>query len=116
VIGICGLYSINDETKELWLGWFGFLKQYRGRKFGSGVLTYLKDIAMENSCSRLNVYVDKNNLGAINFYKNNGFKMMRSEGKVVNVGKYKKLKKNKIANVDASFGNNSDLIMIKKLH
>jgi RimJ/RimL family protein N-acetyltransferase len=116
VIGICGLYSINEETKELWLGWFGFLKEYTGRRFGSGILLILEDVAKMNECKLLNVYVDKNNLGAINFYKKNGFKMLRLEGDVTNVRTYKKLKRKEIPNIDDSFGNNSDLIMTKKLH
>lgn len=40
IVGITGYYSNEDinETNSLWLGWFGVLKEYRGRGIGRTIL------------------------------------------------------------------------------
>lgn len=49
VIGITGLYSNDDfdETKSIWLGWFGVLKEFRKKGYGQQILKDTINMAKE---------------------------------------------------------------------
>ena len=40
-VGICGLYSQTKDTKELWLGWFHVIPEYRNKLIGGKILNQL---------------------------------------------------------------------------
>lgn len=70
VIGICGLYSLKDET-ELWLGWLGIIKEKRGKGIGGNVLLDLISKAKMAGAKTLNVYVSPT--GPLGYYFKYGF-------------------------------------------
>lgn len=73
-IGICGLYSLNDSTEELWLGWLGIIPEYRNKGvWGLMILNQLKFKARKVGCKRLFSYVEKGGR-PLNFYYKHGFK------------------------------------------
>ncbi len=72
VIGICGLYSLTDNTENLWLGWFGIIKEYRNQGIGEKVLKSLEIKAKEVGCKNIYTYVDAKGL-PLKFYYRNGF-------------------------------------------
>lgn len=71
-IGICGLYSLDDSTEELWLGWFGILKEYRNGGIGQRALELMEAVAILEGCKSLWVYVGKDGK-PLPFYFRNGF-------------------------------------------
>lgn len=75
VIGVCGLYSLDDKTEELWLGWFGIVKEMRNMHYGKSVMTHLYHQASILGCKRIYSYVDKDG-GPLNFYKREGFSIL----------------------------------------
>lgn len=71
-IGICGLYSEKrSSNRELWIGWFGMLPQYRNNGFGTESLEYMEIQAKKIGCDTLLTYTDSKK--SMNFYKKNGF-------------------------------------------
>ena len=74
IIGICGLYTINDITSEMWLGWFGIIPEMRNKKIGSIIIDYLKETAKNLGDSKIKSYVDSNGK-PLNFYYRNNFKL-----------------------------------------
>ena len=74
-IGCCGLYSLNESTETLWLGWFGLIPEYRNKGLGVDVLKYLEQEAKKVDCKELMSYVDKEG-APLNFYKREGFEII----------------------------------------
>src|SRR5579859_7715253 len=58
-IGLSGLYSLDDSTKNLWLGWLGVLPEYRNKGIGERILASLEDFAIMSGCKNIWTYVDK---------------------------------------------------------
>lgn len=77
-IGICGLYSLDSKTENLWLGWFGILPNFRNLNLGTRALLFLKIQAKSLNCKNLYCYVDKSNESALRFYKRNNFHIISS--------------------------------------
>lgn len=77
VIGMCGLYSItgDNNTNELWLGWFGIIPEYRNKGIGTHVLDFLKVTAKIYNCKTIYSYVDKNGK-PLDFYYRNEFQLV----------------------------------------
>lgn len=72
VIGICGLYGLDDSNEDLWLGWFGILKEHRNNGIGERALLLMEAVAELEGCKTLWVYVGKEGK-PLNFYSRNGF-------------------------------------------
>src|SRR5574343_129734 len=80
VIGICGLFShVPGYNRELWLGWFGFTENNRGKGYGRQALQWMESVAKSLGCSRLLSYVDKD-MATMPFYIKNGYTMMCTVG------------------------------------
>jgi GNAT superfamily N-acetyltransferase len=106
-IGVCGVYSMDYETKTLWLGWLGILKEYRNKGLGKEVMSFLYSESKKLGAKRLNSYVDKHGK-PLSFYYREGFE------RIGNVKEYltkKKLKKSEAEN----FENMEDHIITKRL-
>lgn len=86
-IGICGLYSLNNSTEELWLGWLGIVPEYRNKGLGVNVMNFLYSQARGLNCKRILSYVDKKGK-PLSFYKREGFQI------IGNVKKYLQSHKN----------------------
>lgn len=106
-IGICGLYSLDFETKELWLGWLGILKEHRNKGLGKDIMEFLYSEAKSVGCKRINSYVDKDGK-PLNFYYREGFERI---GTVSEYIKKKRLKKSMLEN----FQDKDDHIITRKL-
>lgn len=103
--GVCGLYSLNNKKKQLWLGWFGILPELRSSGIGEQVIKSLERKAKKEGCTTIYSYVGRNNYKALKFYKRLGFK------RVCNVREY--IKANKISQDE--FESMSDHIIKKEL-
>lgn len=84
IIGICGLYSWQYHPKDIaWLGWFGVLPEYRGKKIGSKLLKYTLEYAKNKGyrifCIESTTHKDQ--LEARKLYKEFGF---IKRGKILN--------------------------------
>lgn len=75
VIGICGSYSLNYTTKELWGGWGGFIPEYRNMGLGKQMIQFREEQAIKVGCNVLRTYVDIRGK-AINFFCRNGFTVL----------------------------------------
>jgi GNAT superfamily N-acetyltransferase len=108
IFGMCGLYSINQDienTEELWLAWFGILKQHRNQGLGTEVLKELEKLARGFGAKVLRSYVDREGK-PLNFYKKNGFKI---------IGTVKKFLKKHTEMTMEDFQNDDDFIIEKML-
>lgn len=73
VVGICGMYSLllKDNT-DLWLGWFGVLPQYRGRKLGEEAIRFMEHEGRKAGAKSLLSYITPGEY-PLRFYEKNGF-------------------------------------------
>ena len=74
-VGICGLYSLNKSTEELWLGWLGVLPSQRKKGIGNAILCFLFDKARSLGCKRIYCWTDKDK-SALGFYIKHGFQLL----------------------------------------
>jgi GNAT superfamily N-acetyltransferase len=99
VIGLCGLYSLNDSTDELWLGWFGLIPEWRNCGVGNAVLIFLEEQAIAVGCRKLMAYVDKQGR-PLSFYYRNGFSRLSSVGEYLRVSESSELNQSYFCDVD----------------
>lgn len=76
-IGICGLYSLDFSTNNLWLGWLGIVPKSRNKNLGKYVMEFLYSECLNVGCKNLYSWVDKNGK-PLNFYYREGFKSIGS--------------------------------------
>ena len=81
-IGICGLYSLNKNVEELWLGWFGIIPEFRFQKLGNEVIDYLKETAINMGATKLMSYVGSEGK-PLTFYQRNGFEITGTVGEYI---------------------------------
>ena len=105
-IGCCGLYSLNENTDELWLGWFGLIPEYRNKNIGIKALGFLYEIAKTIDCKVIYSYVDKEGK-PLNFYKRNGFEIISSVKEF--------LLANNMESIDGEYFEDMDDYVIKKI-
>ena len=73
-IGTSGIYYYNDYPLDAWLGFFGFLEEYRYKGYGKKVLKLTEEYAKKLGFKYIRLFTDRlNNDIAINFYKKNGY-------------------------------------------
>ena len=73
-IGIIGLYFFNAYPDDAWLGWFGFLKQYRHKGYGKQALQFFENLARERGFRYARLFTDTlNNEDTKGFYKHEGY-------------------------------------------
>jgi len=75
VIGICGLYSLNESNDELWLGWFGVVPDKRKKGLGSCILKFVTEQASSVGCKILRSYVEGEGK-PLPFYEKRGLKVI----------------------------------------
>ena len=69
-IGVVGLYDIHKYNDTIWLSWFGVLKQYRFKGYGTQIFNDIIRIAKKYNKKFLRLYTyEKWNYEAQNFYK-----------------------------------------------
>lgn len=74
IVGITGLYFYFIDLTSGWLGWFGILKEYRRKHYGSDALKMIEDLARSKGFKYLRLYTDKyNNDIAHAFYESCGY-------------------------------------------
>lgn len=72
-IGVVGCYSYHEYPLTAWLGWFGVLKEERGKKFGSTIFHFWIDYAKRSGYTEARLYTDKvSNKDVLGFYKHEG--------------------------------------------
>jgi len=71
-VGVVGLYSYNEYPKDAWLSWFGVLKQYRNKGYGSALFDFFENISKEKDYETIRVYTDDEFDSAINLYTKKG--------------------------------------------
>ena len=71
-IGVVGLYSYNEYPTDAWLSWFGVLKQYRKKGYGSAIFDFFEKLSKEKGYKTIRVYTDDEFSSAINLYNKKG--------------------------------------------
>jgi len=73
-VGITGIYSYNEFPDDAWLGWFGFLPEYRGKGYGKLAMDFFENLARERGFKYARLYTDTfNNDKAKGFYAHLGY-------------------------------------------
>lgn len=106
-IGICGLYSLEAGTKNLWLGWLGILSKYRNNGIGKELMQFLYAEANKVGCKHMYSYVDYKGK-PLSFYHREGFKQLGSVREFLNTTKMKNIDKE-------MFEDMRDHVIVKKL-
>ena len=75
-VGITGLYQFKG-VKDIWLGWFGVVKEARRHGIGSEILQKTITVARKTKAPNLRVYTISKKAMAL--YEKNGFKKTKSE-------------------------------------
>ena len=104
-VGVCGIYSMDFKTNELWLGWLGILPQHRNKGLGKEIMKHLYSHARLLGCKRIYSYVDKKGK-PLSFYYREGFKR---------VGTVKEFLSKKKNIEQDNFENLKDHIIVKKI-
>lgn len=107
IIGVCGLYSMDFETKTLWLGWLGILNEHRNKGLGKEIMSLLYSEAKASGAKTLNSYVNQDGK-PLNFYYREGFQRI---GTVSEYLKKKRLNKSELENFESP----EDHVITKKL-
>lgn len=81
-IGICGLYSLDNNIDTLWLGWLGIVPELRNKKLGVDVIEFLKSTAISIGSTTLMSYIDEDGK-PLNFYKRAGFDVICTVGEYI---------------------------------
>ena len=77
-IGIIGLYSYDAYPLDAWLGWFGFLPEFRGKGYGKQALLFFENLAREKGFKYARLFTDTfDNDNTKNFYAYHGYKEER---------------------------------------
>ncbi|MBQ6782932.1 MAG: GNAT family N-acetyltransferase [Acholeplasmatales bacterium] len=73
-IGTTGLYYYKNDFDNAWLGFFGFLEEYRNKGYGTVALKLTEDYMHNIGFKFVRLFTDRlGNDIAINFYKKNGY-------------------------------------------
>ena len=72
-IGIWGIYTVNNNPLEAWLGWFGVLPEYRKNGYGGKIFDIFENYAKENGFETIRLYTDEvDNNKACRLYESKG--------------------------------------------
>ncbi len=77
LIGFIWGYKKIEEPSVTHINYFFINKNYRSNGIGSKLLKELENKV--KGCKELELLVNKNNIGALNFYKKNGFEIKETE-------------------------------------
>ena len=73
-VGIIGMYFFNAYPEDAWLGWFGFLKEYRHQGYGKQALEFFEELARNHGFRYARLFTDTlNNDETRGFYKHHGY-------------------------------------------
>ena len=57
-VGVVGLYSYNEYPSDAWLSWFGVLKEFRQKGYGSKIFDFFEKLSLEKGYTSIRVYTD----------------------------------------------------------
>ncbi len=77
LIGFIWGYKKREEPSITHINYFFINKNYRSKGIGSKLLKKLENEVKK--CKELELLVNKNNIGALSFYKKNGFNIKKRE-------------------------------------
>lgn len=73
-VGIAGLYSFKKYPEDAWLGWFGLLKPYRNKGYGSLALKMFEEKARNRGFKYARLFTNRyDNDDAKRFYEKHGY-------------------------------------------
>lgn len=70
---LAGFLTYRIRHKEMQIGIVGVFEEYQEKGIGTNLLSYLNNIALDNSCEKIIVATQGKNRPAINVYIKNGF-------------------------------------------
>ena len=85
---IIGFYSYTINSKNLYISWIFFFKEYRKKGFGKKILIELEKIVKENSLEVIVGRIKEDNKLSQDFSYNNNFKELKKEGDDIIFVKY----------------------------
>lgn len=71
-IGVVGLYSYNEYPFDAWLSWFGVLKVFRQKGYGSKIFDFFEKLSLEKGYTSIRVYTDNEFDKAMLLYEKKG--------------------------------------------
>ena len=71
-IGVTGIYSYLEYPDDAWMGWFGVLKEYRGKGYGSEILDRTIKMAKDKGYKNFRLYTDEFAKDAHRLYESRG--------------------------------------------
>ena len=73
-VGISGIYSYKNNNDDAWLGWFGFLEEYRNKGYGTIALKMFEEEAIKRGFKYARLFTNRyDNDDAKRFYERNGY-------------------------------------------
>lgn len=81
---LVGYAAVKILDDSLFISKFYIHHSFRGQKLSSSLFEYIRNICIENSCSRIWLTVNKNNTESISIYKHFGFSV--TEELVTDIG------------------------------
>lgn len=57
-VGVVGLYSYNEYPSDAWLSWFGILKEFRKKGYGSEIFDFFEKLSLEKGYTSIRIYTD----------------------------------------------------------
>ncbi len=73
--GFVSFYGNDAVNQTIYLTVIAIHPRLKGRGFGTAVIKYLERFGREHGRSRIKLEVDKENTGAVRFYRKNGFQI-----------------------------------------
>lgn len=85
---IAGYFGIQLQSDNLFLSKLYLKKAFRGKGIASQMLAYIKNIACDNSKSKITLTVNRHNYHTINVYKHFGFEIEKEQKADIGNGFY----------------------------
>jgi ribosomal protein S18 acetylase RimI-like enzyme len=74
----CGYLAFKHTSKQLRLSKLYILNEFRNKKIGQQALAFVNKFSLKKNITTIELEVSIENKKAINFYKNNGFKIINT--------------------------------------
>lgn len=75
IVGILLGYANDYEAGRAYCGTLGIQPEYQGQKLGAKLLATFEEFAKNRNMTFVGLHAHRDNTGALNFYKRNGFSL-----------------------------------------
>lgn len=82
ILGYCAFYANNPTTKDVYITLIAVKTMYQNKHIGRRLLNALIYLAVSREMQTISLEVKKTNAKAIEFYKRNGFSIIRDKSAI----------------------------------